>query len=101
GKFLGVIEKGTKSPNGQATGLDYLKELGITHLQLLPMYDFQTVDERDPTSSYNWGYDPQNYNVPEGSYATDPYTPKTRNREMKQMVKGLHDAGIRVIMDVV
>lgn len=101
GKFLGVIEEGTKSPAGEKTGLDYLKELGITHLQLLPMYDFETVDERDPSLKYNWGYDPQNYNAPEGSYATDPYLPKVRIKEMKQMVKGLHDAGIRVIMDVV
>ncbi|MGP6146592.1 type I pullulanase [Jeotgalibaca sp. A122] len=101
GKFLGVVEKGTKSPNGLPTGLDYLKELGITHLQLMPMYDFQTVNEENPEEKYNWGYDPQNYNVPEGSYATDPRDPKTRIREMKQMVQGLHDAGIRVIMDVV
>ena len=100
-KFLGMIEEGTKSPNGKATGIDYLKELGITHLQILPMYDFQTVDEENQFASYNWGYDPQNYNVPEGSYATNPFEPKTRIREMKQMIQGLHDAGIRVIMDVV
>lgn len=101
GKFLGFIEQGTKSPNGLATGLDYLKELGITHVQLMPMYDFQTVDEENQTAKYNWGYDPQNYNVPEGSFATDARDPKTRIREMKQMIQGLHDAGIRVIMDVV
>ncbi|MDE1548187.1 type I pullulanase [Jeotgalibaca caeni] len=101
GKFLGVIEKGTQSPTGKPTALDYLKELGITHLQLLPMYDYQTVDERDPDSGYNWGYDPQNYNVPEGSYATNPYEPKTRIKEMKRMIQGLHEEGIRVIMDVV
>lgn len=100
-KFLGVIEEGLKTTNGKTAGFDYLKELGITHLQLLPMYDFQTVDEKYQFASYNWGYDPQNYNVPEGSYATDPSDPKTRIREMKQMVQGLHDAGIRVIMDVV
>ncbi len=101
GKFLGMIEKETKTPAGHTTGLDYLKELGITHLQLLPMFDFYTVDERNPASSYNWGYDPLNFNVPEGSYATNPYEPKTRIMEMKQMIQGLHDAGIRVIMDVV
>lgn len=101
GKFLGVVETGTRSPNGLPTGLDYLKELGITHLQLMPMFDFQTIDEENQTAQYNWGYDPQNYNVPEGSYATDPHDPKTRIREMKLMIKGLHDAGIRVIMDVV
>lgn len=101
GKFLGAIEKGTLSPNGLPTGIDYLKELGITHLQLMPMYDFETVDEDNQTEKYNWGYDPQNYNVPEGSYATDARDPKTRIREMKQMIQGLHDAGIRVIMDVV
>ena len=101
GKFLGMIEEGTTTPAAQATGLDYLKELGITHLQLLPMFDFETVDERDPDSGYNWGYDPLNFNVPEGSYATNPYEPKSRIKEMKQMIQGLHDAGIRVIMDVV
>lgn len=101
GKFLGVIEEGTTSPAGLTTGLDYLKEMGITHLQLMPMYDFETVNEENQTEKYNWGYDPQNYNVPEGSYATDARDPKTRIREMKQMIQGLHDAGIRVIMDVV
>lgn len=101
GKFLGMIEEGTRSPNGKATGLDYLKELGVTHVQILPMFDFCTVDEKNPDTAYNWGYDPQNYNAPEGSYATDPWNPKERIREMKQMIQGLHDAGIRVIMDVV
>src|SRR5699024_3479543 len=89
------------SPAGLTTGLDYLKEMGITHLQLMPMYDFETVNEDNQTEKYNWGYDPQNYNVPEDSYATDARDPKTRIREMKQMIQGLHDAGIRVIMDVV
>ncbi|CZQ97269.1 immunoglobulin e-set [Trichococcus palustris] len=101
GKFLGVIEAGTASPDGRTTGLDYLKELGVTHVQILPMADFFTVDEKNPSKTYNWGYDPQNFNVPEGSYATDPYQPEVRILEMKEMIQGLHDAGIRVIMDVV
>ena len=101
GKYLGMVEKGTRSPNGTATGLDYLKELGVTHVQLMPIFDFCTVDEANPDDSYNWGYDPQNYNVPEGSYATDPANPVTRITELKQMIQGLHEAGLRVIMDVV
>lgn len=101
GKFLGVVETGTKNPNGSATGLDYLKSLGITHVQILPMYDFATVDEISPQTGYNWGYDPKNFNAPEGSYATNPMDPACRILELKQMIKGLHDAGLRVIMDVV
>lgn len=101
GKYLGMVEEKTKSPLGKATGIDYLKELGVTHVQIMPMYDFETVDEENPTDAYNWGYDPQNYNVPEGSFATDARKPKVRINEMKQMIQGLHDAGIRVIMDVV
>ena len=101
GKFLGVVEEGTLSVNGDRTGLDYLKELGVTHVQFLPMADFSTVNELKPLEQYNWGYDPQNFNVPEGSYATNPYQPEVRILEMKEMIQGLHDAGIRVIMDVV
>ena len=102
GKFLGVVEPGTKNSQNQITGLDYLKSLGVTHVQFLPMYDYQTVDESQPnTPQFNWGYDPKNYNVPEGSYSTDATNPSTRVVEMKQMVKGLHDNNIRVIMDVV
>ena len=103
GKFLGLIETGTKNSHGQATGLDYIKNLGITHIHLLPVYDFGSVDENtcDETNAFNWGYDPQNYNVPEGSYSTDPYKGEVRVKEFKQMVKGLHDNGISVIMDVV
>ena len=102
GKFLGLAEAGTHTSNGQITGLDYLKSLGFTHLQLLPIYDYATVDETEakPTA-YNWGYDPKNYNVPEGSYATDPYNPLSRILELKQTIKTLHDNGLRVIMDVV
>ena len=101
GKFLGLIETGTTNATGVPTGLDHMKALGITHLHLLPSYDYASVDETDSDAAFNWGYDPVNYNVPEGSYATDPYDGFVRVREMKQMVKGLHDNGISVIMDVV
>ena len=102
GKFLGLIETGTKSPSGKSTGLDHIKNLGITHIHLLPSYDFGSVDESKlDTPQFNWGYDPVNYNVPEGSYSTDPFNGEIRVKEMKQMVKGLHDNGISVIMDVV
>lgn len=103
GKYLGVIETGTKTKeNGSTTGLDHIKELGVTHVQILPMYDYNSVDEtRLDENIFNWGYDPKNYNVPEGSYATDPYNGEVRINEMKQMIKGLHDSGIGVIMDVV
>ena len=102
GKFLGIIETGTKTPSGIPTGLDHIKDLGITHLHLLPVYDFGSVDEAHPENpQFNWGYDPVNFNVPEGSYSTDPFHGDVRVREMKEMVKGLHDNGISVIMDVV
>ena len=101
GKYLGVVEPDTRGPDGAATGLAHLKELGITHLHLLPVFDFSSVDESRPEAAYNWGYDPLHYNVPEGSYATDPHSGEVRMRELKAMVMGLHKAGIRVIMDVV
>ena len=101
GKFLGIAEIGTKSTGSLATGLSHLKELGITHLHLLPSFDFNSVDETAPNDKYNWGYDPLNYNVPEGSYATNAYDGKVRIKEFKQMVQTLHANGIRVIMDVV
>ena len=102
GKFLGLIETGTTNAQGIPTGLDHMKDLGITHLHLLPSYDYGSVDESKlETPQFNWGYDPVNYNVPEGSYATDPYNGAVRVKEFKQMVKGLHDNGISVIMDVV
>ncbi len=102
GKFLGVIETGTTNPNGQSTGLDYIKNLGITHIHLLPSYDYATVDESSlEDNEFNWGYDPKNYNVPEGSYSTDPYNGEVRVKEFKTMIKGLHDNGISIIMDVV
>ena len=102
GKFLALTENGTVTPEGLATGIDHLKELGVTHVHILPSYDYNSVDEANlPANQYNWGYDPQNYNAPEGSYSTDPANPETRIREMKQMIKALHDAGIGVVMDVV
>ena len=102
GKFLAFTEKGTKNTAGEATGIDHLKELGITHVHLLPSFDFATIDETKLNEKkYNWGYDPLNYNVPEGSYSTNPLNPVTRIKEFKQMVQSLHKSGIRVIMDVV
>lgn len=102
GKFLALTEPGTTSPEGVATGIDHLKELGVTHVHILPSYDYNSVDETQlPSNQYNWGYDPYNYNAPEGSYSTDPADPSARIREMKEMVKALHDAGIGVVMDVV
>lgn len=102
GKYLGLAETGTKSPDGLATGLDHIKELGATHVHLMPAFDFRSIDERpDAAKFYNWGYDPQNYNVPEGTYATDPADGAKRILEFKTMVKALHDNGLRVVMDVV
>ena len=101
GKYLAFTETGFVNEHGISVGVDYLKELGITHVHLLPVYDYATVDESDPNAPFNWGYDPKNYNVPEGSYSTDPYNGEVRVREYKQMVQSLHDAGIGVIMDVV
>ncbi len=103
GKYLGLCERGTTLKNDgiHATGIDYLRDLGVTHIQLMPVYDYGSVDEAAPDQQYNWGYDPVNYNVPEGSYASDPYNGKVRIYEFKQMVKCLHENGFRVIMDVV
>lgn len=102
GKFLALTEQNTLSPDGHATGIDHLKELGITHVHILPSYDYNSVDELNlPSNQYNWGYDPYNYNAPEGSYSTNPADPYSRVREMKEMILALHQAGIGVIMDVV
>ncbi len=102
GKFLALTEKGTTSSLGEKTGIDHLKELGVTHVHILPSYDYASVDESHlEKPQYNWGYDPQNYNVPDGSYSTDPFNPAVRIKEFKQMVQALHQAGIRVVLDVV
>ena len=104
GKFLGLTEKDTYTDQGARSGLNYLERLGITHLQLLPLADFSSVDETADlsfNSQYNWGYDPYHYNIPEGSYSTNPHDPKSRILEFKAMIQALHDKGIRVIMDVV
>lgn len=101
GKYIGLTETGTKNATGVATALDHLTELGITHLHILPMYDFGSVDETSKINCYNWGYDPVNYNIPEGSYATDAYNGEVRVAEVKKMVQELHNNGISVVMDVV
>ena len=101
GKFLSLTEHGTKTPGGKTTGVDHMKDLGITHLHILPMYDYASVDESNSEGVFNWGYDPMNYNVPEGSYSTDPYNGEVRVKETKQMIHSLHNDGISVIMDVV
>ncbi|RCX18165.1 type I pullulanase [Fontibacillus phaseoli] len=104
GKYLGLAESGTRGPGGIPTGLDHIAGLGITHVQLQPIYDYSTesVDETKlDQPHFNWGYDPKNYNVPEGSYAADPYEPASRITELKQCIRSLHNRGLRVIMDVV
>ena len=108
GKYLAFTEDGThaKGDDTIKTGINYLKDLGVNYVHLNPVYDFATVDEGyvdDPTyqSKQNWGYDPKNYNVPDGSYATNPNDGAVRINEFKQMVQALHNAGIGVIMDVV
>lgn len=103
GKYLAFTENGTtlNDDNIHKTGIDYLKSLGITHVQLLPSFDYGSVDESKDDKQFNWGYDPLNYNVPEGSYSTNPFKGDVRIREFKEMVLALHNAGISVVMDVV
>lgn len=101
GKYLAFTETGLVNEHGKSVGVDYLKSLGVTHVHLLPVYDYASVDEKNPEKQFNWGYDPENYNVPEGSYSTDPYNGEVRIKEFKEMVMALHNAGIGVIMDVV
>ena len=101
GKYLAFTETGLKNASGLPAGVDYLKELGVTHIHLQPVYDYATVDETGAGAKFNWGYDPKNYNAPEGSYSTDPYHGETRIREFKQMVQALHENGLAVVMDVV
>ena len=103
GKYLAMCQEST-TLNGDGkrpTCLNYLKRLGVTHIQLMPVYDYDSVDEGGGWSQFNWGYDPMNYNVPEGSYSTDPRRGEVRIRELKQAIMALHRAGFRVIMDVV
>ena len=102
GKYLGLVEEGTKGPNGVTTGIDHLKEMGITHVHLLPTFDHYAIDEAKLDSlQFNWGYDPQNYNVPEGSFSVNPFKAEVRIREFKEMVSAFHKNGIGVILDVV
>ncbi len=101
GKYPGLTEPGTTNKAGLSTGLDHLKDLGITHVHLLPIADFYTVDETQSSPQYNWGYDPLNFNTPEGWYSTNPYDGYTRIREVKKMVQEFHSQGFGVIMDVV
>lgn len=102
GKYIAFTETGTTDSNGVPTGIDHLKDLGITTVHILPSYDFGSVDETKlDKPQFNWGYDPVNYNAPEGSYSTDPYHGEVRVNEYKQMVQSLHNAGIGVVMDVV
>ena len=100
GKYLAFTETGLTNGAGQPVGVDYLKALGVTHVHLQPVYDYATVDETKCTE-FNWGYDPKNYNAPEGSYSTDPYHGEVRVKEFKQMVQALHENGFAVVMDVV
>lgn len=101
GKYLGLSEVGTRGSEGILTGLDHIKDLGVTHIQLLPIYDYGFTDESNVNPEYNWGYDPENYNVPEGSYSTDPKNPDTRIKELKAAIQAIHGKGLGVIMDVV
>lgn len=104
GKFLGLCEEKIQY-NGSSTGIDHLEELGITAVHLMPVFDFSTVNEEEEffykDGNYNWGYDPEHYNVPEGSYGTDPRNPKSRILELKTMIMKLHEKDIKVILDVV
>ena len=101
GKYLGMAERGTRSAEGLATGLDHIVELGVTHVHLLPTADFGSIDESKPSDQYNWGYEPKNYSVPEGTYSTNAADPEARIRELKCLVKAMHDAGLCVVLDVV
>ncbi|MDO9593077.1 MAG: alpha-amylase family glycosyl hydrolase, partial [Erysipelotrichaceae bacterium] len=101
GTFRGFIERGTLSSNKTKTGFDYLCSLNVSHIQLMPVFDFATVDEKNVSMFYNWGYDPVQYNVPEGSFSSDPHDPLCRVVELKELISECHKEGMRVIMDVV
>ncbi len=101
GKFLAFCEEGVTNKCGDPVGLDYIAQLGVTHVHLLPVMDFASIDESSDKAQFNWGYDPFHYNVPEGSYSTDAYDGRARVRELRQLVMALHSKGIGVILDVV
>ncbi|WP_313799473.1 type I pullulanase [Cytobacillus sp.] len=101
GKYLGASELNTVAIDGTPTGLSYVKELGITHIEFLPFNDFDGIDERRDTNDYNWGYNPLHFNAPDGSFSSDPSNPYARVKELKAMIQAFHIQGIRVIMDVV
>ena len=101
GKYLAFAETKLKTRGGIPIGLEYIQSLGVTHVHLLPVFDFGYTDETQRRPQYNWGYDPVNFNVPEGSYSTNPRIGAIRVRELKRLVKSLHDAGLSVVMDVV
>ncbi|MDZ5472570.1 type I pullulanase [Bacillus sp. 31A1R] len=101
GTYVGASEVGTKTRMGHNTGLSYLKELGVTHIEFLPFNDFEGVNELGDKSDYNWGYNPTHFNVPEGSYSSNPNNPYARIIELKKMIQGVHEQGLGVIMDVV
>ena len=102
GKYIGLTETGLKTKEGVPTGLDHILDTGVTHVQIMPTYDFGSIDESKPElPQYNWGYDPINYNLPEGSFSTDPFHGEVRIKEFKQMVQCFHEHGLGVIMDVV
>lgn len=102
GKYKGLTETATINSDGVTTGLDYFSSLGVTHIQLLPIFDYCTVDETKlDTPQYNWGYDPKHFNAPEGSYSLNPFQPDARVRELKELIHAIHEKGMRVIMDVV
>jgi len=101
GKFLALTETGTTGTDGNQTGIDYIKSLGVSHVELMPISDYASVNEIENKPQFNWGYNPKNYNAPEGSYSTNPINPLSRVNELKQAVQSLHDNGLRVNMDVV
>ncbi len=102
GRFLAFIENGVKNAAGDKIGIDHLKEMGVTHVQLMPIFDYERIDETDlHRPQFNWGYDPRNFNSPNGAFSTNPYDGRMRVAELKRLVYALHKAGIGVIMDVV
>jgi len=101
GKFIGIVEPGVKTKGNHPAGIDYLKKLGVTHVQLMPFFDFDGVDEFDQETKYNWGYNPRQYNVPQGWFSTDPNDPYNRINDLKKMIDMLHKENINVVMDVV